>query len=71
MKKVEKVKKVKKPLKIKAFLISVKNEMGKVHWPTKKEMTTYSVATLMFIFIFAFFFMISDTVIAIFKTLVK
>lgn len=57
--------------KTREFLIGVKKEMDKVHWPTKKEMITYSVATLSFILIFAVFFMLSDTIIAMFKLLVN
>lgn len=56
--------------KIKDFFISVKKEMAKVHFPTKKEMMLYSVATISFVLFFAAFFMLSDIVIAIFKRMV-
>ncbi len=42
------------------FFVGVKKEMGKVRWPNKKEMMTYSVATISFIVIFALFFVGSD-----------
>ena len=42
--------------KIARFLVGVKKEMKKVRWPNKKEMITYSIATLSFILIFALFF---------------
>ncbi|MCM1370629.1 MAG: preprotein translocase subunit SecE [Clostridium sp.] len=41
----------------KHFLKDVKNEMKKVRWPLKKEMITYSVATILMIIIFALFFL--------------
>ena len=42
--------------KIARFFISVKEEMKKVKWPTKKEMVTYSAATLTFIIVLALYF---------------
>lgn len=42
--------------KILKFLHGVKKEMKKVRWPNKKEMITYSLATLSFIVVFALFF---------------
>ena len=42
--------------KIATFLNGVKKEMKKVRWPNKKEMVTYSLATLSFIVVFALFF---------------
>ena len=42
--------------KIARFFISVKKEMGKVRWPNKKEMLTYSIATISFILVFGLFF---------------
>lgn len=42
--------------KIARFLVSVKKEMKKVKWPDKKEMLTYSIATLACIFAFGIFF---------------
>jgi len=42
--------------KIAMFLNGVKKEMKKVRWPNKKEMITYSIATISFIIVFALFF---------------
>ena len=50
--------------KIVLFFIGVKNEMKKVKWSNKKEMITYSAATLAFIFIFAAFFSLTDLLIS-------
>ena len=42
--------------KIARFLVGVKKEMKKVRWPNKKEMITYSIATIVFVLIFGIFF---------------
>lgn len=49
--------------KIARFFVSVKNEMKNVKWPTKKEMGKYSLATLIFIIVFAAFFGLADLMI--------
>ena len=54
--------------KIARFFMGVKGEMKKVKFPTKKEMVTYSVATLTFILIFAIFFSVTDFVLAFFNS---
>lgn len=46
------------------FFMGVKSEMKKVKWPSKKEMATYSAATLGFILVFALFFSITDIILA-------
>ena len=56
--------------KIRKFLAGVKKEMDKVRWLTKKEMVTYSVATLSIMIVFALFFFMSDFVIGSVKMLV-
>ena len=56
--------------KLARFFISVKGELKKVRWPKKKEMITYSVATLVFILVFAAFFSLTDFVLANIKVLV-
>ena len=62
----------KKEKKVKeSFFKSVKNEMGKVRWPLKKEMVKYSIATLSFIIFFALFFTLGDLIIAGVKMLVR
>ena len=57
--------------KIFGFLKEVKKEMKKVRWPNKKEMVTYSVATISFVVLFALFFSLTDVVLATLKTLVN
>ena len=47
------------------FFVGVKQEMGKVRWPSRKEMVKYSSATLTFIVIFALFFIASDALLGI------
>ncbi len=56
--------------KIARFFISVKEEMKKVKWPTKKEMVKYSTAALSFIIILALFFTLTDLAISGLKVLV-
>ena len=56
--------------KIAKFLASVKKEMAKVKWPNKKDMITYSVATLSFILFFMAFYTITDLVVSGIKMLV-
>lgn len=57
--------------KIFGFLQDVKKEMKKVRWPNKKEMLTYSIATISFLIIFALFFLLTDVVLATIKTWVR
>ena len=56
--------------KIKDFFVSVKKEISKVKWPTKKDMIKYSVITVMFIVFFALFFVLLDFIISYVKVLV-
>ena len=56
--------------KLARFFISVKEEMKKVKWPTRKEMIKYSGAALTFIIVFALFFTLPDLAIAGLKMLV-
>lgn len=56
--------------KLARFFISVKEEMKKVKWPTRKEMIKYSGAALTFIIVFALFFTLTDFAIAGLKMLV-
>ena len=56
--------------KLARFFISVKEEMKKVKWPTRKEMIKYSGAALTFIIVFALFFTLTDLAVAGLKILV-
>lgn len=51
--------------KLARFLVSVRREMKNVRWPNKKEMVTYSIATIMFVVFFGIFFTITDAGIAL------
>ena len=63
---------VKKTTKVKdSYFKQVKDEMKKVKWPDKKEMTKYSIATIVFILIFALYFFGLDALFAWFKELVS
>ena len=53
------------------FLVDVKAEMGKVKWPTKQELFSNTVTTLVFMVIFAFFFSMTDTILAYLKLVVN
>ncbi|MCI5836158.1 MAG: preprotein translocase subunit SecE [Firmicutes bacterium] len=52
------------------FFASVKKEMKKVRWLTKKEMVKYSVAVLTIMIFFGLFFVASDLIIGFVKVLV-
>ncbi len=53
------------------FLKDVKSEMKKVRFPNKKEMITYSVATISLVIFFALYFGLLDLIIAGIKTLIN
>lgn len=57
--------------KVARFLVDVKKELKKVRWPSKKEMITYSVATVSLVVIFALFFTLTDLLVAGIKTVIK
>ena len=57
--------------KIARFLVNVKKEMKKVRWPNKKEMTMYSIATLITVVIFAAFFGGLDIILGALKMVIK
>ncbi len=42
--------------KLMRFLVGVKKETKKIKWPSKKQLFTYSLATLSFMFIVGIFF---------------
>lgn len=56
--------------KIRTFLVDVKKELKKVKWPSKKNMITYSFATIFFVIFFALFFTASDLLLAGLKVLI-
>lgn len=56
--------------KLARFFVGVKNEMKKVRWSNKKEMVTYSAATISFILLFSVFFALADIILTNLKMLV-
>ena len=54
-----------------SFLKDVKSEMKKVRFPNKKEMITYSVATISLVIFFALYFGLLDLISAGIKTLIN
>lgn len=48
---------------------SIKKEMSKVHFPSKKEMVKYSVATVSFVLFFGIYFYVIQLVMALVKSL--
>lgn len=57
--------------KIAKFFVGVKKEMTKVRWPNKKEMITYSIATISFVLIFGIFFAGLDLILSGIKMVIK
>lgn len=55
--------------KIARFFVDVKKELKRVRWPKKKEMITYSTATVASIVFFMVFFTVIDTVLGLLKVL--
>jgi preprotein translocase SecE subunit len=55
--------------KIVQFLLGVKKETKKVKWPSRKQLVTYSIATLSFMIITGLFFTGLDIAFSYVKTL--
>ena len=55
--------------KFRVFCNGVKSEFCKVHWPDKKDMLKYSIATIVFIVFFALFFYLIEVIFALIQTL--
>mgnify|MGYP004571347091 CR=1 FL=1 len=64
-------KKVKKQTPKKSYSSEVKAELKKVNWPSKKDLTKYGVATIIFIVIFGLYFYGLDALFAWLSSLVK
>ena len=62
---------VKKMKKIAKFFVSVKKEMKKVRWLSKKELGKYSLATIIFIGLFMGFFALSDAILSVVRMVIK
>ena len=46
------------------YVQEVKNEMDKVTWPSRRETTVTSIMVLIFVFIAAIFFLLTDRVLS-------
>ncbi|MBQ9018816.1 MAG: preprotein translocase subunit SecE [Bacilli bacterium] len=56
--------------KFRIFCHGVASEFKKVHWPNKKDMVKYSIATIIFIIFCGLFFYAIDVIFALIRTLV-
>lgn len=72
-KKNVKTKEEKKSLwvRFRIFCHGVKSEFCKVHWPGKKDMIRYSIATIFFVIFCALFFYLINIIFALVQTLLK
>ena len=70
MKKKETKKEVKKVGKKENLFKQIKKEMSKVHFPNKKDMIKYSVATISFVIFFGIYFYVIELIMALVKTLI-
>ena len=68
-KKEKNVKEKKKEKKDNLFK-QVRNEMKKVHFPSRKDMVKYSIATIVFVIFFAGYFYLIELVMAFIKSLI-
>ena len=58
-------------VKFRIFCHGVKSETLKVHWPTKKEMIKYSIATIAFVVFCSLFFELINILFALIQSLFK
>lgn len=65
------VKEEKKSLwvRFRIFCHGVKSEFTKIHWPSKKDMVRYSIASIFFIIFCALFFYLINVIFALVQTL--
>ena len=55
--------------KFRIFCHGVKSEFNKVHWPSRKDMVKYSIATIVFVIFCGLFFYAIDIIFALIKSL--
>ena len=60
------VKKVKKD----SLFVEIKKEMQKVHFPSKKDMVKYSIATISFVIFFGIYFYLIQLAMAFIKSII-
>lgn len=58
-------------VRFRIFCHGVKSEAKKVHWPTKKDMVKYSIATVLFIVFCSAFFYIIDIIFALIQSIFR
>ena len=63
-------KNIKKKEKKENLFKQIKKEMSKVHFPTRKDMVKYSIATIVFVLFFAGYFYLIEVVMAFIKSLI-
>ena len=63
-KKEEHVEKKSLWVRFRIFINGVKSEFKKVHWPSKKDLVKYSIATFMFVICLSLFFYLIDVIFA-------
>ena len=56
-------------VRFRIFCHGVKSETSKVHWPAKKDMIKYSVATIAFVIFCSLFFYLIDIIFALIQLL--
>lgn len=58
-------------VRFRIFCHGVKSEASKVHWPTRKDMIKYSIATVLFIVFCSLFFYIIDVIFALIQSIFR
>lgn len=58
-------------VRFRIFCHGVKSEAKKVHWPTRKDMVKYSIATVSFIIFCSLFFYIIDIIFALVQSIFR
>lgn len=58
-------------VRFRIFCYGVKTEAKRVHWPTKKDMVKYSIATVLFIVFCSVFFYIIDILFALVQSIFR
>lgn len=58
-------------VRFRIFCHGVKTEAKRVHWPTKKDMVKYSIATVLFIVFCSVFFYIIDILFALVQSIFR
>ena len=58
-------------VRFRIFCHGVKSETSRAHWPNKKDMVKYSIATIVFIVFCSLFFYLIEIIFALIQSLVK